>query len=212
RMGPYSLYLKDPSGAGSDELLYGSKNWCMSEDWSTDNQYILFSEIDPKTKFDLWILHLPDKKVSPFLITGANEANAKFSPDLKWIAYCSDESGRSQVYIQPFLGQKGGKWQISTNGGFSPRWSKDGKELFYLSTDNQIMSSEIKPGESFQASVPRPLFAIHPFAVPRISGGWLDTFSPAPDGQRFAVHSALTSSAPNITIVLNWPLLLNPKK
>src|SRR5262249_48887329 len=128
RMGPYSLYLKDPSGAGSDELLYGSKNWCMSEDWSTDNQYILFSEIDPKTKFDLWILHLPDKKVSPFLITGANEANAKFSPDLKWIAYCSDESGRSQVYIQPFLGQKGGKWQISTNGGFSPRWSKDGKE------------------------------------------------------------------------------------
>src|SRR5262249_30146264 len=127
-MGPYKLFLKDTSGAGKEELLYGSENWCMSEDWSPDNQYILFSEINPKTKFDLWILHVPDKKASPFLITGANEANAKFSPDSKWIAYCSDESGRSEVYVQPFLGQKGGKWQISTNGGFSPRWSKDGKE------------------------------------------------------------------------------------
>jgi eukaryotic-like serine/threonine-protein kinase len=211
--GPYQLYLRDTSGAGKEELLYGSKNWCMSEDWSFDNQYIIFSEIDPKTKYDLWILRLEEpKKAFPFLVTGANEANARFSPDAKWIAYCSDESGRPEVYVQPFLGEKGGKWQVSTGGGFTPRWSKDGKELFYLSLDNQIMSSEVELGTTFEASVPKPLFLVHPFAVPRIGGGWLDMFTPAPDGQRFAVHSALSNSPPNITVVLNWPLLLNSSK
>lgn len=120
---------------------------------------------------------MKQKKAFPFLATDANEANAMFSPDGKWVAYNSDESGQPEIYVQPFLAKKGGKWQVSTNGGYTPKWSKDGKELFYLSLDNQIMSSEVKLGST-----------------------------------GFAVHSALTSSPPNITVILNWPLLLNPKK
>ena len=212
RTGMLKLYVRDTSGTGNDELLYESKNWCFSEDWSPDGQYLIFSEIDPKTKFDLWVLSLSEpKKAFPFLITNANEASARFSPDGKWIAYSSDESGRPEVYVQPFHSERGGKWQVSTNGGFTPRWSRDGKELFYLSPDNQIMSSEVKLGSTFEAAVPKPLFAIHPFRVPRIAGGWNDIFEPAPDGKSFAVNAAM-SSPTNITVVLNWQLLLNPKK
>ena len=212
RTGLFKLYVRDASGVGNDEMLYQSGNWCYPDDWSPDNQYIIFSEIDPKTKFNLWVLRLGEqKKAFPFLVTDGNESNARFSPDGKWIAYASDESGQPEVYVQPFLAEKGGKWQVSTNGGYYPKWSKDGKELFYLSQDNQIMSSEVKLGSTFEATAPRPLFAIHPYAIPRIARA-VDTFEPAPDGRRFAVHSALTSSSPVITVVLNWPLLLNQKK
>ena len=214
RAGPYKLYLKNAGGAGKDELLYQTKNWCISEDWSNDGQYILFSEVDPKTKYDLWAMQLrPLRKAFPFLVTDANEANARFSPDGKWVAYCSDESGQAEVYVQPFLSDKGGKWQVSTNGGYNPKWSKDGKELFYLSPDNQIMSSKIRLAPSFEAVAPTALFMIHPYAIPRIGlGNGADAFEPAPDGQRFAVHAPLTSSSPNISVVVNWPLLLNHKK
>ena len=211
RTGPFHLYVRDASGAGNDEMLYQSKNWCLPNDWSPNNQYILFFEVDPKTKYDLWVLRLSEpKKAFPFLVTEANEANARFSPDGKWVAYASDESGQPEVYVQPFLAEKSGKWQVSTNGGFTPGWSKDGKELFYLSQDNQIMCSAVKPGSVFESTVPKPLFAIHPYYVRRIAG-WNDVFEPAPDG-RFAVHAALASSPPNITVILNWPILLNPKK
>ena len=211
RTGLYKLYLRDARGIGNDELLYESKNSCIPVGWSPDNQYMIFSEIDAKTKWDLWVLHLGEqRKVFPFLVTEAGESSARFSPDGKWVAYASDESGRPEIYVQPFLAEKSGKWQISTNGGFTPRWSKDGKELFYLAQDNQIMCSAVKLSPIFEFTVPKPLFAIRPYYVRRISG-WNETFEPSPDGRRFGVHVA--ASAPiNITVVLNWPLLLNSKK
>jgi Tol biopolymer transport system component len=212
RDGPYQLYQKDTKGFGNDERLNHSKNWQIPLDWSPDNRFILYEEQNPKSNYDIWVLQLGDqKKLFPFLATDANEANARFSPNGKWVAYCSDESGQPEIYVQSFLAEKGGKWQISTNGGFTPRWNRDGKELYYLSADNQIMASEVKVDPSFEASVPKPLVAIHPFMLPRITGGWSDAFESAPDGRRFAVHAALTNSRPNITVVLNWPLLLNQK-
>jgi Tol biopolymer transport system component len=210
RTGPFQLYLRDTTGSGNDELLFASKNWCYSNDWSRDNRYIIFSDINPKTNFDLWILQLADKKATPFLVTDANEGDAKLSPDGKWIAYCSDESGHPEIYVQPFLGERKGKWQVSTNGGFSPKWSKDGKELFFLSPDNRIMSSAVTLEPGFEAAVPTALFAIHPFTSPRISGGWSDIFEQTPDGKRFAVHAA-SPSALNITVIQNWQHLLNQK-
>jgi eukaryotic-like serine/threonine-protein kinase len=211
RTGLYKLYLRDTRGIGNDELLYQSKNSCIPAGWSPDNQYMIFSEIDGKTKWDLWVLRLGEqRKVFPFLVTEANESSARFSPDGKWVAYASDESGRPEIYVQPFLAEKSGKWQISTNGGFTPKWSNDGKELFYLAQDNQIMCSAVKLSPIFEFTGPKPLFAIRPNSVRRISG-WNDTFETAPDGRRFGVHVA--ASAPtNITVVLNWPLLLNQKK
>ncbi len=139
RIGPFGLYVRDASGVGNDELLHESQNWCLPSDWSPDGQYITFTESNPKTNFDLWVLKLGGKnKATPVLITDANEASAMFSPDGKWLAYSSDESGQPEIYVQSFPIEKGGKWQVSTNGGYTPKWSKDGKELFYLSLDNQI--------------------------------------------------------------------------
>ena len=213
RTGSYKLYLRDAGGGGNDQLLYQSKNWCISEDWSPNGEYIIFSEVDPNTKYDLWILPLNEpNKAFPFVKTDANESNAKFSPDGKWIAYSSDESGRPEVYVQSFRRELAGKWQASTNGGFTPKWSRDGKELFYLSSNNQVMSSEVKLSTTFEINVPRALFSIHPYAIPRIGlGTGSEAFEPAPDGRRFAVHAPLRSSPPNITIVLNWQLMLNRK-
>ncbi len=195
-----------------DQIFYQSKNWCQPSDWSPDSQYIIFTEVNPKTKYDLWVMPLGEpKKVFPFIVTNANEGQARFSPDGKWVAYCSNESGQPEIYVQPFLTGKEGKWQVSTKGGYTPRWSKDGKELFYLSLDNQITSTEVKLGSTFEAAAPRPLFDIHPYRIQRIAP-WSEAFEPDPDGRRFAVHSALTSSPPNITVVLNWPLLLHQSK
>jgi serine/threonine protein kinase len=211
--GLMSMYLKDARGIGNDELLHQSKNWRYGNDWSPDQRHILFAEIDPKSKYDLHVLQLsPEKKVFPFLVSNANEGNATFSVDGKWVAYVSDESGQPEVYVQPFNPEKGGKWQISTHGGYSPRWSKDGKELFYVSSENQIMSSDVQLSPNFEAKVPKPLFTFHPYVPPGISGGWLDMFQPAPDGQHFLVNTAVTEELPSITVVFNWPLLLTQRK
>jgi dipeptidyl aminopeptidase/acylaminoacyl peptidase len=213
RDGLFKLFVRDSDGTGNDELLFQSKDACLSDDWSPTGQYIVFSQVNSKTKYDLWILQLgQQKKAFPFLQTEANESHARFSADGNWIAYCSDESGQPEIYVQPFTAKKGGKWQISTSGGFNPKWSKDGKELFYLSLDNQIMSSEVKIGSIFEATVPKPLFAIHPYTMQRIGSQSYSAFEPEPDGPRIAVHSSLTSSPPNITVVLNWTQLLNPNK
>ena len=171
----------------------------------------MYAVTAPKTSADLWMLSLSgDRKSSPLLHAPFVESHGQISPDGKWLAYFSNETGRTEVYVQSFPAEKGGRWQVSTNGGFTPKWSKDGKELFYLSPDNQIMSSQVRLVPTFEANAAKPLFAIHPFAVPRIAGGYMDTFAPAPDGQHFAVHAPLYSSR-DITVVLNWPLLLNQK-
>ena len=212
RDGLLKLYLRDSKGTGNDELLFQSKDACLSDDWSPNGQYIVFSQVDPKTKYDLWILRLGQQKSAfPFLQTEANESQARFSPDGNWIAYCSDESGQPEVYVQP-VAKEGGKWQISTSGGMNPKWSRDGKELFYLSLDNQIMSSEVKIGSVFEATVSKPLFAIHPYTTQRIGSQSYSAFEPGPDGRRIAVHSSLSSSPPNITVVLNWTQLLKSKR
>jgi hypothetical protein len=135
-----------------------------------------------------------------------SEEQGRFSPDVHWIAYASDESGRSEIYIQPFPAPENGgsKTPISHDGGIQPRWRRDGKELFYFSLDGKFMAADIIQGPTFKASAPRALFQLPVAQVGHNEQG-LRAFGwdVAPDGKRVLIDTGTTSSEP-ITVVLNW--------
>ncbi len=200
REGLANLYQKVSSGAGQDELLLKADNWKYANDWSRDGRFIMYQENNPKTRRDLWILPLDgERKPFPYLQTSFNERDARFSPDSKWVAYSSDESGSSEIYVRPFP-DTGSKWRISTRGGSEPRWRRDGKELFYIATDMKLMVVEVKSGTKFEASVPRDLFDLR-----SIKGVGGNNYTVTGDGQRFLIVTSLEeTNAEPFTVVLNW--------
>jgi Tol biopolymer transport system component len=194
-----NLYQKISSGAGSEELLLSSDTSKYVTDWSLDGRYIAYENQGPGTGSDLWVLPLSgDRKPIPYLRTEFNEAQGQFSPDGRWMAYSSNESGRTEVYVQAFPAS-GGKWQISTAGGSFPRWRRDGKELFYRTADQKLMAVAVQTDSTFQAGQPRALFETRTSEVPVIP------YAVSADGQRFLVNTAIedTNTSP-ITVVLNW--------
>ena len=166
-------------------------------DWSRDGRYLLSStgQRNPKTASDIWVLPFSDKKAFPYLQTEFNEDNCKLSPDGRWLAYQSDESKRNEIYVMTFP-MPSGKWQISTGGGRIPAWSRDGRELYYVSADNKLMAVEIKPGVKFEAGVPHPLFDVRPGAG----------FDVRKDGNFLIPTPAEQSASAPMTVVLNWQL------
>ena len=138
-------------------------------------------------------------KPEPFLSSPADEMHGVFSPDGRMVAYTSNESGRFEVHVQTFpLSDR--KWQVSTSGGYEPRWRRDGREIYYLSEQRILMAVPVGPGPSF--GVPKPLFQTHvPVGVNTLRAN----YAPANDGQRFLVNTQTADPAPNpITVVLNW--------
>jgi eukaryotic-like serine/threonine-protein kinase len=199
--GAVDIYSKAASGAGAEELVFKSSTTKNPWDWSRDGRFILYEDFSPETKSDLWVLPLSgDKKPQLFLRTPFAETMGRFSPDGKWIAYVSDESGYSQVYVQPFP-PSGGKWQISTKGGFTPRWRGDGKELFYLSPERELMSVDVNSaGATFEVSSPKTLFQTQ-VDTASIS----NRYDVSRDGQRFLMSlPAENTVSPPITVITNW--------
>ena len=197
--GVQNVYRKNSAGVGEDELLLKTQYLKIIDDWSPDGRYILYEESDPKNKFDLWILPLFGDHPKPmrFLGTPFNERAGTFSPDERWIAYESDESGTYQVYVQSFPAS-GRKWQISTKQGFSPRWSHDGKTLFYDAGGPMMAVGLTVTGGDLKASVPRQLFTglqgfpPHPYDID-------------PLRNRFLVDTNQDlSTGPVLVVVLNW--------
>jgi dipeptidyl aminopeptidase/acylaminoacyl peptidase len=186
--GPAELLLK----VGAPPILYPS-------DWSSDGRFLAYYRSDPKTHLDLWVLPLfGERKPIPLLQSEFNESQGQFSPDGKWIAYVSDESGAPQVYVQSFPTLTG-KWQVSRDGGSQPRWRRDGKELFYLAADRKLMAVSVKTGGAFEANVPQVLFGTAlSFAELK------QTYSVSPDGQRFLLHTPASDSPTSLTVTLNW--------
>jgi len=185
------------SGVGAGERLLSLKELAWSTDWSPDGRLLAFQSLNPKTKWDLWVLPLAgDRQATPFLRSEANETGGRFSPDGRWIAYASDETGRDEVYVVPFPGP-GGKWQVSSEGGSQPRWRRDGKELFFLGRDRRIMAVSISKGATIEGSAPQPLFETRS----RYTGTAYDV---SPDGQKFLINTLAEGSSTPITVVLNW--------
>jgi Tol biopolymer transport system component len=207
RKGLLNLYWKLSSGAGADELLLESDQTKAPLDWSSDGRFLLFVSAAPQTGFDLWVLPMSgDKKAFPFLKTPFTEGIGQFSPDSKWIAYQSNESGRFEVYAQPFPGP-GGKFQISTNGGAQPRWNKNGKEIFYVSLDSKMMVAPVKlstDGQSLEKGSPTVLFPVHIFGGSVLTGD-RQQYAVSSDGQRFLVNLAKDEGTTSpITVIYNW--------
>src|SRR5262249_40056610 len=162
RDGTHQLYQRLTSGAGQDELVLGSKtSFRWPTDWSPDGHIAIQSrEMKSKGRFslDVGVVSVADWKATTLLGTPFDERNAQFSPDGRWLAYASDESGEFEIYVQPFpeLGQK---WQVSTDGGVAPRWRRDGKEIFFLKfPEKTLMAAEVKAGSTLSVGEPKALF------------------------------------------------------
>jgi hypothetical protein len=197
------LYQKVLSGTDQSEVLLKSSTPKGPEDWSLDGRFILYNNLDPKTnKLDLWVLPLlGDRQPMPFLQTQFDERQGQFSPNGRWVAYVSDESGRYEVYVQSFP-SPGGKWPVSNHGGTEPRWRRDGKELYYLATDRKLMAVEVKGNSTFEAGVPKALFA-----PPPLQPGFhlVSNYDVTADGQRFLIRTLVKNPASEpIVVILNW--------
>ncbi len=202
RKGHYDLYQKASSGAGTEEVLLENNHDKYPTSWSSDSRFILYDTVGDRTGFEIWVLPLSgDRKPFPFLQTQFNEAPGQFSPDGRWVAYASDESGKTEVYVAPFPGP-GGKWQISIGGGDWPRWRPDGAEIFYVDPDNEVMAAPVNgKGTSVEVGVVKTLFQVGAGATI----GLRYRYGVSADGQRFLINRApaQAASAP-ITVVLNW--------
>ena len=188
-------------GSGGLERLTTSEYLQAPSSWSPDGQLLAFIEINPTTGSDIWVLRLSDRKAQPFLRTPFNETAPQFSPDGHWLAYVSDESGRYEIYVQPYPGP-GGKWQISTEGGTEPVWNRNGRELFYRS-GNKMMAVDITTQPSFLRASPGCSLRDRTCRPRQRS----PNYDVSPDGQRFLMlkPSEQAQAAPTqINVVLNW--------
>ena len=199
REGRARLYQKAANGTGQDEPLFNVSGF--PTDWSRDGRFIIYYQTDPKTKNDVWVLPLDgEQKPFPFLQTEAYEGGAQLSPDGRWLAYVSDESGRFEVYVQRFP-TGGSKRQISTGGGVGPHWRRDGKELFYYANDGKLMTVLVGSGESFEVGAAVVLFEFRSGSIsPSIA-----PYTVTGDGRRFLVN-AIVDAEPRapLTVVVNW--------
>jgi len=204
-----NVYLKAASNAGNEMVLFKSERSTDPLDWSRDGRWLLYQETDPNTKHDLKVVPLesgkPVGKPIVFLQTGSDEREGKFSTDTRFIAYTSDESGRSEVYVASFP-TPSLRVPISNGGGYQPRWRRDGKELLYFTGDAKLMSVDVTLGGTFKADIPKVLFQ-----VPIFGGGASQQhrWDMTPDGQRFLINTIGGDVSAPLTLVENWMALLH---
>ena len=204
REGHFDLYRKASDGTGVEELLYSDGLDKYPTSWSPDGKFLLYwACCDPKNGFHSWVLPMTaGAKPFALLETPVNEWNPQVSPDGRWVAYQSTESGRGEIYVVPFSpqgGATGGKRQVSTGGGVLCRWRRDGKALFYIAPGGKLMAAEVESkGGSFAAGQVKALFG--PL---RVQGYYYDVSA---DGQRLlaVVPAEQTTPAEPITVVMNW--------
>ncbi|MEP6872207.1 MAG: protein kinase [Anaerolineaceae bacterium] len=199
-------YKRATSGTGQDEVLSvplgEPPNPTVVEDWSPDGRYAVLRVVNPKTLRDIWVLSFNPEKPGggtpiPYLLTEFDELYGRISPDGRWLAYTSNESKRNEIYVQSFP-TPGGKLPVSTNGGERSVWSRDGKELYFVSPDGKMMAAEVKGGAKFEVGVAKPLFNV------RLSRGMDPWFDVTKDGRfLIPVHVEQTFNA-SITVVVNW--------
>jgi Tol biopolymer transport system component len=215
------IYQKASNGAGGEELLLasdGSDREVWATDWSRDGRFVLFSRGDlaNNSEADIWVLPLTgERKPHMFLHTAGSAYDGQFSPDGRWLAYTSSESGRPEVYVAPFEAAKflnggggsppNGKWQVSSDGGRAPRWRRDGKELYYVGAGRTLKAVEVDgKGSSFEVGRSQSLFVVPvtPYAL---------SYDVAPDGKRFVMNLVPDEESLPLTLIFNWTARLQPK-
>ena len=213
RNGTFKIFRRPSNGAGNDEMVLEDSVDVFPSSISPDGKFLMYTRLAEKTGSDQWILPLaaapggPKAKPYPFLEEPGQAGNAKFSPDGHWVTYNSNESGQVQTYAVPFPGP-GGKIQITANGGGMPRWRKDGREIFYTSTDRELTAVEVSARNgTLEVGQPRKLFTgIITSTTGRSSGV---TYDVSPDGQKFLVFDdGANDTTQPLTLVQNWTAML----
>ena len=209
--GPVGMMIKSSTGLGEPEMalpsaVSGATFPCC---WSPDGKFIVYQKRGVKTRLDLYALSLEDKKEIPLLISPFDERSPNLSPDGRWLAYDADDTGSSEIYVQRFA-PDGAKLtdrkRISTNGGRMAVWRRDGRELYFIAADRQLVAAAITiNGDTLEFSSPKPLFATRMLGAV----GSYHEFDVTPDGQRFLVGTVIGApTAPSPTVILNWTALL----
>jgi Tol biopolymer transport system component len=208
QQGARDVYQKSADGVGDSEAVFASKDQQKNvDDWSLDGRYVAYNTTAAPSS--LWILPLfGDRNPFPFVQSTYDARQARFSPNGRYVAYASQETGDYEIYVQTFP-EHGGKWQVSNGGGRDPEWRRDGKELYFIS-GGKLMAVDVNiAGPQFEAAIPKSLFevpfgggtAINPNALYRVTA----------DGQRFLAVTASGQQGPSpITVVLNWLADLKP--
>ena len=193
---------------GNEDIVPGSVPAVTVEDWSPDGRYLLYTARGPRSYSDLWLLPLDRSRPPfPYLQTPFNKTQAQVSPDGRWIAYTSYESGADEIYVDSFP-VPGRRRQVSTAGGVQPRWRKDGAELFYVAPDQRLMALPVKTESDFDIGVPQALFKTRVLPHGSQSIGLYTKYAVSPDGQSFFCLVPPEDSGPQITVVLNWTAAL----
>jgi Tol biopolymer transport system component len=210
RNGPGDLYQKLAGGAIAEEAIMTSAETRTPMGWSPDGRFLLYFNVGSNFNYDIFVQPMfGDKKPLPLLATQFREMWAALSPDGKWLAYMSDQSGRNEVYVRQFAAAGGsgkqleGEWQISTAGGGFPVWRRDSRELYYVSLSGELMAAAI----TAQNATPQNGLPIRLFAT-RIAGAGVETgmgrqFDVAPDG-RFLINVELDDPLEPIRLLMNW--------
>ena len=200
---PFNLFRTEVSG--DERRLTQSEVFQFPDDWSHDGRFILFDQNAQKNKTDLWILPLsPDGapgNPQPWLQTPSDEYEGVFSPDDRWIAYQSDESGRYEIYLDTFP-ERHSKVRISTNGGTIARWGPGGRELFFVSPEAKLMAVSLNAASGAEPSAPRELFQLD------VSDPDVSPYDVGPDGQNFLTVETPAHASEPLTLIVNWPALL----
>jgi len=192
------LYQRAASGTGQEELLFSSASNKIPHQWSRDGGFVVYTDLTPKTGRDIWVVPMNERAQSPrkafsFLQTEFNELQGQISPDGRWMAYTSDESGQREVYVRQFPSGEG-KWKISITGGEQPRWLGDGRELSFAGSDGRLMLVAVKaqgPRAAFEPGSPAPLFDLHMVGLGNTIAFHYDVTA---DGKRFLVNTTAASA------------------
>jgi len=196
RSGSFNVFWMPIDRSQPAEQLTRGNEWVFPSSFSPDRRTLLVETNTPQTGLDISVVSLEgDRMPLSFLRTPAAEVNGKFSPDGRWVAYESDASGRPEIYVTGYPGPRG-RWQISTDGGTNPVWSKEGRELFYRSSADTLMSVAVETKAQFSAGIPRPLFDLKDVVA----------YDASPDGQKFAAIRPVSrdTAPPSLAVVLNW--------
>jgi Tol biopolymer transport system component len=194
----FSVYLKNADGSGTARNILDFASPQQGPwDWSRDGKYML-----ARKERELWYVTMPEGQKKPLLQSQSLIRNAQFSPEGKFVAYASSETGNWEVYVSPFP-EFGSRWQVSRGGGEEPRWRRDGKELFYLAPDGKLMAADVKTGAGFETGSQTALFQTHPRQP--ISAMDFFSYDVTADGQKFLVNTKVEApnSAP-LAVILNW--------